>query len=565
MRFFLSALFVLVAQIAVAQTDVPGCTIELACNYDPSATVNDGSCDFVTCLVLGCTDVSACNYDPAATINDGSCDYLSCLVPGCTLANACNYDPDAEVNDGSCEYTSCAGCMNEFADNYDPTATVDDGSCNPIEGCTSPQACNFDPNANSDDGSCDFLSCLATGCTNELACNFDVEAEVNDGTCVFPEEGRDCDGNCLEDADGDGVCDGEEVLGCTSATAFNYNPLATDDNGSCEEPVGGCTDPEACNFNALATNDDGSCEFESCAGCLQASACNFDPEAIYSDGSCEFPPFGYDCDGACLMDADGDGVCDPFEVTGCQDLGACNYDSEATDPGQCNYAAANFDCDGNSLKPVFTVFPANVTVQGWEVPSVASTSIEATVSPFAVAYEADYNGNVCYDTIPDPVIDFVGELRVDGVCEHDYTLIRSWSATDCAGYSRTREQIIVVVDTVAPQLFVPEDATVDCEDVDTADLGDATATDDCGEVSISVTSEIVPGDCAGSYSIVRTFVATDPCLNTTEAQQVIAVVDNEAPVMETLGALTISCEEAIPTTLPEATDNCGLGACHRDN
>ena len=109
-----------------------------------------------------------------------------------------------------------------------------------------------------------------------------------------------------------------------------------------------------------------------------------------------------------------------------------------------------------------------------------------------MAYEADYIGNVCYDTIPDPVIDFVGELRVDGVCEHDYTLIRSWSATDCAGYSRTREQIIVVVDTVAPQLFVPEDATVDCEDIDTADLGDATATDDCGEVSISVTS-VCPG------------------------------------------------------------------------
>ena len=132
MRFFLSALFVVLTQVAVAQTDVSGCTIEIACNYDPSATIDDGSCDFTSCLVLGCTDSAACNYNPAATINDGSCDFLSCLVPGCTLANACNYDPAAEVNDGSCEYTSCAGCTNEFADNYDATATVDDGSCNPI-------------------------------------------------------------------------------------------------------------------------------------------------------------------------------------------------------------------------------------------------------------------------------------------------------------------------------------------------------------------------------------------------------------------------------------------------
>ena len=195
---------------------------------------------------------------PAATINDGSCDYLSCLVPGCTLANACNFDASAEVNDGSCEYTSCAGCTNPFADNYDDTATVDDGSCNPIEGCTSPQACNFNENANQDDGSCDFVSCLATGCTVLEACNYDVEAQVNDGTCIFPEEGRDCNGVCLEDADGDDVCDGDEIAGCTSATALNYNPIATDDDGSCQEPVGGCTDPEACNFDALATNDDGS-------------------------------------------------------------------------------------------------------------------------------------------------------------------------------------------------------------------------------------------------------------------------------------------------------------------
>ena len=42
-----------------AQTDVPGCTIEIACNYDPAATINDGTCDFVSCLVLVSTDAAA--------------------------------------------------------------------------------------------------------------------------------------------------------------------------------------------------------------------------------------------------------------------------------------------------------------------------------------------------------------------------------------------------------------------------------------------------------------------------------------------------------------------------
>ena len=52
--------------------DVYGCTISVACNYDPLATVYDGSCDFFSCLVFGCDVPEACNYDPEVTINDGS-------------------------------------------------------------------------------------------------------------------------------------------------------------------------------------------------------------------------------------------------------------------------------------------------------------------------------------------------------------------------------------------------------------------------------------------------------------------------------------------------------------
>ena len=33
---------------------------------------------------------------------------------------------------------------------------------------------------------------------------------------------------CVNDADGDGVCDELEVIGCQDPTAFNYNALATD-------------------------------------------------------------------------------------------------------------------------------------------------------------------------------------------------------------------------------------------------------------------------------------------------------------------------------------------------
>ena len=65
-----------------------------ACNYDPNATCDDGSC----IGLLGCIDATACNYDPNATCDDGSC----ILPDGCTDPTAINYNPNAICDDGSC-------------------------------------------------------------------------------------------------------------------------------------------------------------------------------------------------------------------------------------------------------------------------------------------------------------------------------------------------------------------------------------------------------------------------------------------------------------------------------
>ena len=43
----------------------------------------------------------------------------------------------------------------------------------------------------------------------------------------------DCDGNCLNDADGDGVCNELEIAGCTDPNSDSYMPQATDEDGSC--------------------------------------------------------------------------------------------------------------------------------------------------------------------------------------------------------------------------------------------------------------------------------------------------------------------------------------------
>ena len=49
----------------------------------------------------GCTDVTACNYDPEAIANDGSCCFGIC---GCTDLNAINYNSESDCNDQSCLY-----------------------------------------------------------------------------------------------------------------------------------------------------------------------------------------------------------------------------------------------------------------------------------------------------------------------------------------------------------------------------------------------------------------------------------------------------------------------------
>ena len=72
-------------------------------------------------------------------------------------------------------------------------------------------------------------------CTDTIACNFLPAATEEDSTCTYPAEFYlDCEGNCLNDADGDLVCDEDEIGGCTDDAACNFGAAATDDDGSCE-------------------------------------------------------------------------------------------------------------------------------------------------------------------------------------------------------------------------------------------------------------------------------------------------------------------------------------------
>ena len=75
---------------------------------------------------------------------------------------------------------------------------------------------------------------IEVGCKDATACNYEPDALLEDDTCVYSDGKFDCDGTCIEDGDGDGVCDVDEISGCTSIHACNFDPKATDEDDSCE-------------------------------------------------------------------------------------------------------------------------------------------------------------------------------------------------------------------------------------------------------------------------------------------------------------------------------------------
>ncbi len=536
-----------VVEAPAEPSDILGCMNPFACNYDPAATLDNGSCDFLSCLGLGCTDPSACNYNPAALLNDGSCEYLSCVVPGCTLPSACNFNPDATVNNGTCEYTSCVGCTDPNASNYNPDATTDNGSCT-FPGCVYPAACNYEPTANVNDGSCEYESCA--GCTLPSACNFDPTATIAvNNTCTYPTANYDCDGACFEDADGDGICDGLEVSGCTDSGANNFNPSATNEDGSCTYNIGGCLIPVACNFNPNAVFDDGSCEFSSCVGCMDPAACNFDPEATLSNApSCTYPEPEFDCNGDCLEDADGDGVCNAFEVVGCQDVTACNFNPLATDSGSCTYAVSGYNCAGNCLVDSDGDGICNpFEVAGCQDPTACDYNALATDAGSCTYPAAGYDcGGICLaDQDGDGVCD---AFEVAG-CTNPQALNYDATATDDDGSC----QFLCNPDVTAPTFtFVPADSTITCdEDMPT---GMAMAMDDCDPMPVVT---FVDGpieyifECPPfNYFCTRVFTATDASGNTATATQFITVVDTVGPVFLFTPPAAVTVDETAGESLP---------------
>lgn len=300
-------------------------------------------------LAGGCTDPGACNYNPAATFNDGSCCYDHCVEIEISASDFPDeiryrlYDGDGNTVTSLSSGTSPSshviclpdGCYrflmeDAFGDGWNGAnyhirfvngADIISGGFPNVPaydayerneyfligsgtlGCNDPAACNFDPSATCDDGSCDYLSCA--GCTNPLACNYDAGATMDDGSCCM----ENCVTLVMIDYVGDGWNDGAYEIRDSEGNIVHSSSMSIGEyyeeekiclpDGCYTFEVDGSMYPEEIEWTLYGVTDgpifgDGlsttlvhfTIGTVNCFGCTNPSACTYNPFAFIDDGSC---------------------------------------------------------------------------------------------------------------------------------------------------------------------------------------------------------------------------------------------------------------------------------------
>ncbi len=375
---------------------ISGCTDPFSLNYNPNATISDGSCS--TQRIVGCTDTASFNYnsnsntseimagDYTLKIYDGAANGWGGTWLGIKQGDIISPQYQIGPNDGydltfdvplniyepielylfttqqsqgsiaqvaytlygpegdtivDVPYWGAQSLQFPIIQTTTAQPTFGDVCIPKVFGCIDTAAFNYDPLANTLDSSC---IPVIVGCTNPLSFNYDSTANVS-GTCIPIVVGcmDSTQYNYDSTANTAGTCI-PFVYGCTDSTQFNYNSLANTLDSSCIPFVYGCTDPLAFNYNSSANVNNGTC-IPTLYGCTDTTALNYNPLANTDNGSCIPKVYGCMDPGAFNFNAaaninqtsstDPTSPCIP-KVFGCTDSTAINYDPLAnTDNGSC--------------------------------------------------------------------------------------------------------------------------------------------------------------------------------------------------------------------------------------
>ncbi|MGF6848454.1 gliding motility-associated-like protein [Chitinophaga sp. W3I9] len=241
-------------------------------------------------------------------------------------------------------------------------------------------------------------------------------------------------------------------------------------------------------------------------------------------------------------------------------------DSAAHNPNSCNnnYVIYRkwtaFDECGNARAVQQIIKVQDTSRPVFSMPAPKDTVVDCDKVPTWPAITATDN---CSGSIQ--VFTSSKTVKLPGNCAANFRETRTWTATDECGNKTVMQQIITVQDTTKPVFTVkpPADTTVSCDNIP-APATDVQVSDNCSSigngltVSRRITTERIPGECAGNYRIIRTWIAKDACGNTTTITQVVNVKDTTRPVIMPAPAdVEIYCQDKIPAApVLTATDNC---------
>lgn len=141
-------------------------------------------------------------------------------------------------------------------------------------------------------------------------------------------------------------------------------------------------------------------------------------------------------------------------------------------------------------------------------------------------------------------------------CPNHWDLSRWAYASDACGNMDSTEYFIEVKDETPPNfIFIPLDMSFSCNS--SPELGFPTAIDAClGAVDMAIIQDTSFINCPQTFTITRTFIATDNCMNEASASQIIEVSDTIAPVLTIPLDLVVECGEEVLLEQAIAIDQC---------
>jgi gliding motility-associated-like protein len=226
------------------------------------------------------------------------------------------------------------------------------------------------------------------------------------------------------------------------------------------------------------------------------------------------------------------------------------------------------DCAGNSIEHVQVITVEDNTAPVFDVSSLPQDVTLECSDPVPALENVILTATDNCSDVSDIIITPSEEItNQDSECSNNYTITRTWVANDCAGNTIEHVQTITIVDTTLPILSEGYDGSAECTGTDPSlneeyiiwrdDFADITATDNCGDATLSVTEgQWVQEGC--SYTMTINVIATDECGLVSEAQERTFIIsDTTAPeILTYLEDIVFYCNEVPPVPEIDIEENC---------